>query len=96
MVHGLSKKESIVKREYTIPLYRVYWGRRSNRAKRAINLIRRFVQRHFKEAEKIVIDNAVNEYVWSRGIEKPPRRVRVVIEYRPEDKLAKVLLVRKP
>ena len=91
----MSKKETGVKRVYTIPLYHVYWGRRSNRAKRAIKFIKRFIQRHFKEAEKIIIDNTVNNYVWSHGIEKPPRRIRVIIEYRPEDKLAKVLLARK-
>ncbi len=92
----MSKKEGgKIKREYVIPFYRVYWGRRKNRAKRAIKLIRKFVARHFKKAERIYIDNAVNEYVWSRSIEKPPRRVRVIIEFDPEENLAKVLLHRK-
>lgn len=67
---------------YTIPLRRVYWGRRSNRAARAVKLIRAFVARHLHlDLDSVKISNEVNEYVWRRGIEKPPRyvRVRVVV-----------------
>ncbi len=68
------KKEMV----YTIPVYRVYWGRRSNRAARAVRLVRRFIARHFGvEEDKVIIYNDVNRYLWSRGIEKPPRRVTV-------------------
>jgi len=70
----------------------VYWGRRSNRAKRAIKLIREFVKRQYKKAEEIIIDNSVNELVWSRGIEKPPRRIRVKVEYDEKEKVVKVFL----
>ena len=34
---------------YTINLRRLYWGRRSNRAKRAIRYIREFIARHTSE-----------------------------------------------
>ena len=27
--------------------------------------------------ETIVITNEVNEYIWRRGIQKPPRKVRI-------------------
>ncbi len=87
----LSKEAGRKVREYTIPLYRVYWGRRSNRAKRAVKLVRKFVARHLK-AEKVVIGNDVNEYIWSRSIEKPPRRIRVKIEFDEKEKVAKVML----
>jgi large subunit ribosomal protein L31e len=30
-----------------------------------------------EEPKKLIISNEVNEKVWSRGIEKPPRKVRV-------------------
>jgi large subunit ribosomal protein L31e len=81
---------------YTIPLGRVYWGRRTNRAARAIRLIRRFIARHFGVSEKdVVIHNNVNEYVWSRGIEKPPRRVTVRAVKDPETGKVKVMLVRE-
>ena len=86
-----AKKEAV----YTIPLKRVYWGRRSNRAARAIRLVRAFIARHFGVSPRqVVIYNDVNEYIWSRGIEKPPRYVRVkavrVEEGEGEEKLVKV------
>ncbi len=64
---------------YVIPLGRVYWGRRTNRAGRAVKLVRRFVQRHTK-ADQVLITNEVNEYIWSRGREKPPRRIKVIVK----------------
>lgn len=86
------KKEMI----YTIPLKRMYWGRRSNRAARAARFVRRFIARHFGvEPEDVVIHPAVNEYIWSRGIEKPPRRITVKAVKDPETGVVKVLLVRK-
>jgi len=82
---------------YVIPLTRVYWGRRSNRAARAVKYIRRFIARHFGvDEEKVVIHNAVNEYIWSRGIEKPPRRVVVRAVRDKEKDVVKVILVERP
>ncbi|MEB2837294.1 MAG: 50S ribosomal protein L31e [Desulfurococcales archaeon] len=69
---------------YVIPLKRVYWGRRTNRADRAVRLLREFVKRHTK-ADRVVIMNEVNNYIWSRGREKPPRRVKVVVTLREEE-----------
>ncbi len=76
---------------YVIPLSRVYWGgSRRTRGKRAIRLIREFVRRHFN-AERVILDNMVNEYIFSYKIEKPPRRIAVkVIEI--DEKIYKVLL----
>ncbi len=86
------KKEAI----YTIPLYRVYWGRRSNRAARAIRLVRRFIARHFGVEEKdVIIHNNVNEYIWSRSIEKPPRRITVRAMKDQESGKVKVVLLRE-
>ncbi len=91
----MSEKEGVVKSIHVIPLKRVYYGRRTNRSDRAVRLVRRYVARHFKEAEKIIIHPSVNEYIWSRGREKPPRRIVVEIRFDKEEKTAKVLLVRK-
>ncbi|MET1160596.1 MAG: 50S ribosomal protein L31e [Thermoprotei archaeon] len=88
-------ESGIIKVIHVIPLKRVYFGRRTNRADRAIRLIRKYVMRHFKEVERVIIDPRVNEYVWSRGREKPPRRVVVEIRVDREAKTAKVLFVRK-
>ncbi|MEM1695476.1 MAG: 50S ribosomal protein L31e [Desulfurococcaceae archaeon] len=90
----MSQKSGIEKSVHVIPLKRVYFGRRFNRADRAVRLIKKYVARHFKDAEKIVIDPAVNQYVWSRGREKPPRRITVEIRFDKENKVAEVLLVR--
>ncbi len=64
---------------YVVPLKRVYWGRRTNRADRAIRLIRAFVKRHTK-ADEVKIGNDVNMYVWSRSREKPPRRIKILVK----------------
>jgi len=69
---------------YVVPLSRVYWGRKSNRADRAVRLLRNFVKRHAK-ADKVIIANEVNEYIWSKGREKPPRRVKVLIKIEEEE-----------
>ena len=69
---------------YIVNLKRVYWGKRTNRAKRAIRSIREFVKRH-TGADEVKIDNTVNNYVWSRSIEKPPRRVPIYVEVVEEE-----------
>jgi large subunit ribosomal protein L31e len=72
----MSEVES--EREYVIPLRDAYEASRTRRAKRAINIIKEFARRHMK-AEVVKISSKVNNLVWSRGIEKPPRRVKVVM-----------------
>lgn len=64
---------------YVVNLSRVYWGRRSNRADRAVRRLRAFVARHTK-ADRVVITNDVNNLIWSRSREKPPRRVKVLVK----------------
>ncbi|MFP3312273.1 MAG: 50S ribosomal protein L31e [Acidilobus sp.] len=65
---------------YTFNLKSVYFGRRTNRAKRAVDLLRSLVSRHTKVSpEAIKIMDEVNNYIWSRGIQRPPRRVKVLV-----------------
>ncbi|MFW9890298.1 MAG: 50S ribosomal protein L31e [Candidatus Thorarchaeota archaeon] len=71
------EEEIIDERIYTVPLRRAYWtGSRLRRSNRAIRILREFVQRHMKP-EEIVIQPEVNERIWERGIQKPPRRIRI-------------------
>jgi large subunit ribosomal protein L31e len=84
------KEEEIVEeRIYTIPLAKA-WVRPSNkRAPRTMHMIRAFITKHMKlamrveeeeekeELPKLVISKEVNEKVWDRGIQKPPRKIRV-------------------
>jgi large subunit ribosomal protein L31e len=83
------EEEFVEERIYTIPLGKAWVRPQKKRAPRAMQMVRAFVTKHMKlemrvEAEeergelpKLVISNDVNEKVWSRGIEKPPRKVRV-------------------
>jgi large subunit ribosomal protein L31e len=80
------KPEIVDERIYTIPLSRAWITPRRKRAPRAVRLVRGFIERHMKisggtegegEAARLVIANEVNEKIWSRGIEKPPRRIKV-------------------
>jgi large subunit ribosomal protein L31e len=68
----------VVERLYVIPLRDAYETSRTGKAKKAINLIKKFAQRHMKGGE-VRISNGVNELIWSRGAEKPPRRITVLI-----------------
>jgi large subunit ribosomal protein L31e len=86
------KDEQIVEeRFYTIPLSRALVRPPKKRAPRAIQLIKQFVNRHMKIAMKVteedeeeelpqlIISKEVNEKVWDRGIEKPPRKIKTRI-----------------
>ncbi len=77
---------------YIIGLRRLYWTVRSGRASRAVKKIRDYLYRHTK-AEKIVIDESINEYVFSRSYDKPPRKVAVrIIQLDDEGKVLKATL----
>ena len=79
-------EDIVEERFYTIPLRKVWISPRKKRAPKAGRLVKSFVMKHMKvrteadeeeETEKLVISNEVNEKLWSRGIEKPPRKIRV-------------------
>ena len=70
------EEEILEERFYTIPLGKVKIQKRYKRSKRAVNLVKEFLIRHFK-AEALKIEPELNEFIWSRGIEKPPRRVKI-------------------
>ena len=84
------KEEEIVEeRIYTIPLQKALVRPPKKRAPRAMQLIKAFITKHMKlevkvseeeEAEELpqlVVSKEVNEKIWDRGIEKPPRKIRV-------------------
>jgi large subunit ribosomal protein L31e len=71
------QEEDIVEeRIYTIPLGKVWISPRKKRVPKAVRLVKKFILRHMKP-EDLIISNEVNEKLWSRGIEKPPRKMRV-------------------
>ena len=79
-------EDIVEERFYTIPLRNAWISPRKKRAPKAARIVKKFVLKHMKvrteeeedeEPERLVIDNEVNEKLWSRGIEKPPRKIRV-------------------
>jgi large subunit ribosomal protein L31e len=70
------KEEIIDERIYVIPLAKARKGPRNKWAKKSIRFLREFMIRHFKP-ESLVISQEVNEFIWQRGIQKPPRKVKV-------------------
>jgi large subunit ribosomal protein L31e len=70
------KEEIIDERIYVIPLAKARHGPRNKRAKKAIRYLREFMERHFKP-ESLIISQPVNEKIWSRGIQKPPRKIKI-------------------
>jgi large subunit ribosomal protein L31e len=87
-------EEIVVERLYTIPLSKAYEAVRKRRAKRAVDLVKAFIIRHMKVEDEanLSLDTALNEHLWTRGSEKPPRRVRVRAT-KDRDGFVKVFLV---
>ena len=90
---GKEEKEIVEERVYTVPLGKALIQPPNKRTARAVRMLRSFIIKHMKlEARKegeseeeeaparLIIDNEVNEKLWSRGIEKPPRKIRVRAE----------------
>ncbi len=83
------EEEFAEERLYTIPLGKAWVRPPKKRAPRAMQLIKDFVTKHMKmdmraeveeeqgEMPRLIITNEVNEKIWSRSIEKPPRKIRV-------------------
>lgn len=72
----MSEAEPVEERIYTVPLGRAWVAPKYRRAEKAVSVLRAFVERHMKPAS-IIIDTKVNEAIWRRGIQNPPRRIRV-------------------
>jgi large subunit ribosomal protein L31e len=85
------EEDIVEERFYTIPLRRAWIMPPKQRTPRAMRIIRSFVEKHMKigvtkeaeeeteeeKEERLIISAELNEKVWLRGIEKPPRRIKV-------------------
>ena len=83
------EEEIVEERTYTIPLGKALVRPPKKRAPRAMQMVKAFVTKHMKlemrveeEEEKgelpsLIISKEINEKIWDRGIEKPPRKIRV-------------------
>lgn len=89
------EEEIVEERIYTIPFYpKLKKSTRGKRAPRAIRIMKEFIYKHMKAVD-IIIDNELNEYIWARGIQKPPRKVRVRAIKDEEDIVELYLVERK-
>ena len=70
------REEIIDERIYVVPLAKARKGPRNKWGKKSIRYLREFMIRHFKP-ESLVISQEVNEKIWERGIQKPPRKLKV-------------------
>ena len=61
---------------FTIPFREVFEKSRRRRAKLAVNVVRSFLKKHMK-SEEVKIGVSINKSIWARGIQKPPRKVKV-------------------
>ena len=84
-----AEEEIVEERTYTVPLSRALVRPPKKRAPRAMQLLKAFIIKHMKlemkvseeeeeeELPQLIISQEVNEKIWDRGIEKPPRKIRV-------------------
>lgn len=81
------EEEIVEEKTYTVPLAKALIMPPRKRSPRAMRILRAYVVKHMKiptraeeedeEPPTLTITNEVNEYVWGKGIEKPPRKIRV-------------------
>lgn len=84
------EEEIVEERTYTVPLARAWIMPPRKRAPRAMRILKGFIVKHMKleakekaeedeeeEPGRLIISSEVNQKIWSRSIEKPPRKLRV-------------------
>ncbi len=71
-------EEEQEERVMNIPLRSVLKAPRTKRLPTAIEVVRDYVVRHTRaKREDVWIDPEVNKLLWTRGIERPPKRVQL-------------------
>ncbi|MDH7564459.1 MAG: 50S ribosomal protein L31e [Candidatus Bathyarchaeota archaeon] len=83
------EEEIVEERTYTVPLGKAWIMPPNKRAPKAMRILKQFIAKHMKlearkedeeeeeEPAKLIISSEVNEQIWRRGIQKPPRKIRV-------------------
>ena len=83
-------------RIYTVPLSEAYSAVRGKRARKAVKVLKMFASRHMKvDIDNVKISAGVNSLIWSHGIQKPPRKIKVKMVKEKEDdaEVVKVMLL---
>ena len=63
---------------YTVNISDAYKAPRPVRARKAMKYLKDYLKKHLK-AEEILIGPGLNHEIWSRGIKKPPKKVKVAV-----------------
>lgn len=71
-----AEKRIVEERVYTVPLKAARYVPPKRRASKAVRILRKFIGKHLK-VDNVVILPEVNEKIWEKGIENPPRKIRV-------------------
>ena len=67
-----------LERTYVIPMRKNFIRRaKYKRAKRAVNIVREFLEKHMKSSD-VKLGNMINRELWKRGIKNPPGKIKVV------------------
>jgi len=86
----------VEERTYTIPFYpRMNSIPRTKRASKALKMVREYVMKHMK-VEEVWISQDVNEFIFQRGMQKPPRKITVRAEKGDDDVVAIYLAGLRP
>lgn len=82
------KQEAKPIRILKLNLRKAYETSRKARAGKAIKIIRKEVAKHTKtDIENVKVTAAVNKKVWTRGAEKPPKKIELSLQKSGEDVL---------
>ena len=71
-----NKKDGPEEQVYTVPLEHAWIVPKNKRTPRAVRILRNYVKKNMG-SDNILISSEVNEELWSRGIESPPREIRI-------------------
>ena len=61
---------------FNIPLREAFERKRARRARNASKIVKDFLMKNMK-TEKIKIGKSINDEIWKKGIQNPPRKIRV-------------------
>jgi ribosomal protein L31E len=66
------------KKDFVVGLQGLYNHPKPRRAKKGIALLKRFAFKHLRIAEEnVLVSNNLNEFIWHKGRENVPRKVRI-------------------
>lgn len=68
--------EIVEEKFYTVNLRDVWNAPRKKRAPKAVKNLRDFVKRNMK-ADNVKVSDAINKEIWTRSLQKPPRRLKI-------------------